>query len=614
MSASRGSRRGRWLLALLTGSAACSEIRDFLIPPASIESPTRRDRPSSTPTLAIDDVLLPGETTPSSVGLRSGRIVAITRGRALPSDDPHLQRVAGDGQPLVPALTDAHVHLEGAALLRDAVLLRGDSAARPGALATALGEQQVAASAWLWALGPQPALISGLDADSLQAMAGTMPVWLSPADGHGALLSARACAMLPSPLRERALTARGRLDDALARRAWWAMPRRAARVSALLLSELRDHAARGVVEVHAMAESVATLRMLEALDATGRLPVRVLVYLDADEPATEAEIARVVAARVAERRAAERRRGRSGGLLTKAEAAAAQGAAPSLRDGADAHPGEAAATPDPDLRLARLQGVKLYADGSLGAHSAALAAPYGDGPQAPAPTVEAAAVTEWLARCDNAGLQLAVHAVGDAALERVLSGIAAAPPRPKTALPVRVEHAQVVAPGQLSRLHGQVCSIQPLHRHDDGAFARTRLGDDRMAWSYRAATLEPTCRLLIGSDQPISATNPPAMAVELSGGDPSAPSELEAALQAVAAAVPTPASATPAPALGTAARRPPAERVSIAQAWQLLRRHGPRAAERRVEVGAVADLLLLDRSGQLVKVWTQGRLTAQPRR
>ena len=106
------------LAALLAGTAACAEIRDFLIPPSSMESPARRDRPSNTPTLAIDDVLLPGDSTPSSVGLRGGRVVAIAKGRSLPSDDPHLQRVAGEGQALVPALTDAHVHLEGAALLR----------------------------------------------------------------------------------------------------------------------------------------------------------------------------------------------------------------------------------------------------------------------------------------------------------------------------------------------------------------------------------------------------------------------------------------------------------------------------------------------------------------
>ena len=363
-----------------------------------------------------------------------------------------------------------------------------------------------------------------------------------------------------------------------------------------------------------MAESVATLRMLEALDAAGRLPVRVLVYLDADEPTTETEIARVVAARVAERQAAARRRGAGGDPSSDTDADAARVAGRPAGDGADAPTPDPLAGLDSDLRLARLQGVKLYADGSLGARSAALAAPYSDGTPAPAPTLEVATIAEWLGRCDAAGLQLAVHALGDAALDRVIDGIAAAPPRPKAALPVRVEHAQVVAPSQLGRLQGQLCSIQPLHRQDDAAFAHARLGAERLAWSYRAATLEPTCRLLIGSDQPISAANPLAMVVELSGGDPNAPSDLDEALRVGATGVFNAPAAAPAAAPAGAGPRPESERLSIPTAWQLLRRQGPRAAERRIKVGAAADLLLLDGGGHLVKVWTQGRLTAQPRR
>lgn len=471
-------------VALLPTLVGCTNLRNFLIPPAN-HARVRADQ-TKTPSLILDSVMLPGEATVNSVAIGEGSILHIAPASAVPVGAPAMMHISRRGLRAEPSWSDAHIHLSGAAQLQDAVALTGAATMVPAAFAEAVGGRirSMRPGGWVWCLGAQEPLLQALGEQKLAQLVGAAPVWISAADGHGALLSPGALKLLPGPLAETVRKRGGRVEGELARHAWRAMPLAPGRTMALMVALLRKFASEGVGEVHTMGESVAVMRMLELLAKQHRLPIRVRVYLDAADPDIDE-------------------------VLTRGAATVSSGRR--LR-----------ALRDPRSRL-QLAGLKVWLDGSLGARTAMLRSPYRDGAGSGEPEASDETLAKALARSDAAGLQLAVHAVGDGAIERLLAVLASAN-RPDGAQPVRIEHAQVVAPDQLARLKGMLCSIQPLHRQDDAAFADARLGAERVSWAYRASSLQATCPLLLGSDLPIGRADPNAMTQELQGRtDPSRP-------------------------------------------------------------------------------------------
>lgn len=92
----------------------------------------------------------------------------------------------------------------------------------------------------------------------------------------------------------------------------------------------------------------------------------------------------------------------------------------------------------------------LFADGSLGSHTACLHTPYADAAHTGTAHLDAADVAAHVAACTEAGLQAGFHAIGDAALTAVTEGIRAAADslglaRVRAARH-RVEHAEMLTP------------------------------------------------------------------------------------------------------------------------------------------------------------------------
>ncbi len=112
-----------------------------------------------------------------------------------------------------------------------------------------------------------------------------------------------------------------------------------------------------------------------------------------------------------------------------------------------------------------LVGVKLYADGSIGARTASLSRPYEDRPETMGqPALSARDIKELMVGFHASGAQVAVHAIGDAAIEEALAGAEAAISEgPEPRLAPRLEHLEVIHPLQLHRLArlGLVASLQP---------------------------------------------------------------------------------------------------------------------------------------------------------
>ena len=149
--------------------------------------------------------------------------------------------------------------------------------------------------------------------------------------------------------------------------------------------------------------------------------------------------------------------------------------------------------------------LKAFVDGSLGSHTAAFFEPFTD-----VPTDTGLIVTppdELYARvagADKAGLHVAVHAIGDRAInlqldifERVARENGTRDRR------FRIEHAQHIAPHDIARFGalGVIPSMQPYHAIDDGRWAERVIGPKRIETTYAfRSLLDGGARVAFGSD------------------------------------------------------------------------------------------------------------------
>jgi len=155
----------------------------------------------------------------------------------------------------------------------------------------------------------------------------------------------------------------------------------------------------------------------------------------------------------------------------------------------------------------RVIGFKSFADGTLGAATAAMIDPYenaaGRGTlveHALAGTLEA-----WMREVLAADFSPSVHAIGDRALAETLACAERCDPQRR----VRFEHAQTVDPASLPRFAGRRVSMQPFHKFGDAPVALDRLGAQRMNRVFRFRDYrEAGACLAFGSDWPIVSASP----------------------------------------------------------------------------------------------------------
>ena len=173
---------------------------------------------------------------------------------------------------------------------------------------------------------------------------------------------------------------------------------------------------------------------------------------------------------------------------------------------------EAAARIDHAGRRIRFLGMKDFADGSLGGHTAAMRADYTDMPGARGTLRFEEDHIGPVARAALAmGARVAIHAIGDAANGRVIEFFeelrsAGAPPES-----LRVEHASVLSENDVVRLAetGATASVQPAFLASEFDWLERRLGTERTALTYAfRSMLDAGIPLAGGSDCPVEAPNP----------------------------------------------------------------------------------------------------------
>ena len=157
--------------------------------------------------------------------------------------------------------------------------------------------------------------------------------------------------------------------------------------------------------------------------------------------------------------------------------------------------------------------VKIFIDGVIESGTAAMLADYSDRPGRKGELIfDAASFAEAAVEIDRRGMQIAVHAIGDAAVRIALDGYQAARaangPRDSRH---RIEHIEVIDPTDIPRLAelGVIASVQPLHA-PQGENPTTRgIGPDRARHAYPWRDLHQAGALVaFSSDWPIVPVDP----------------------------------------------------------------------------------------------------------
>ncbi|GHG14775.1 amidohydrolase [Streptomyces zaomyceticus] len=181
---------------------------------------------------------------------------------------------------------------------------------------------------------------------------------------------------------------------------------------------------------------------------------------------------------------------------------------------------------DLDVERARALGAlgaagDLFADGSLGSHTACLHEPYADHSDTAhtgAAHLDAATVALHVVACTEAGLQAGFHAIGDAAVTAVVEGVRAAAEKLGLAriraARHRVEHVEMLTPETIAAFAelGLTASVQPAFDAfwggEEGMYA-DRLGAERArTLNPYAALLRAGVPLAFGSDSPVTPLDP----------------------------------------------------------------------------------------------------------
>ncbi len=160
----------------------------------------------------------------------------------------------------------------------------------------------------------------------------------------------------------------------------------------------------------------------------------------------------------------------------------------------------------------RIGGVKGLVDGSLGSTTAWFYEPYSDQPDTSGlPLIQPGDLGTLISNADAAGLQLAIHAIGDRAIDNLIDELQATAGDAVKERRYRIEHFQHPSATAIERAAqaGIIASAQPYHAIDDGRWAEQRIGPERLKTTYAFRSILDAGGLLsFGSDWPVAPLAP----------------------------------------------------------------------------------------------------------
>lgn len=163
--------------------------------------------------------------------------------------------------------------------------------------------------------------------------------------------------------------------------------------------------------------------------------------------------------------------------------------------------------------MMRVGPVKFWADGSAGGRTAAMSEPYRCcGNEKGMLCFEDREMEEMVLDVHAAGYQIAIHAIGDAAIEQAIVAVDKALKKvPKADARPRIEHCGFVTDRQIGEMRrlGMIPSPQPVFIHEFGDLYVDVLGEARSNASYPMRRWHDRgLRPAAGSDAPVSSDDP----------------------------------------------------------------------------------------------------------
>jgi predicted amidohydrolase YtcJ len=162
-----------------------------------------------------------------------------------------------------------------------------------------------------------------------------------------------------------------------------------------------------------------------------------------------------------------------------------------------------------DHPMVRQGCLKGFADGTLGSGTAAMFEPYVDEPSKSGLLQwKKEQLVEAVVAADKAGLQVAIHAIGDKGVAAALDAFA----KGSRTARHRVEHVQVIRSADVARFKelGVIASVQPCHVTNDQRWAEKRVGRKRCEeggylWK---SFLDAGVPVAFGTDWPVEPADP----------------------------------------------------------------------------------------------------------
>ncbi|MGO1545254.1 MAG: amidohydrolase [Gulosibacter sp.] len=415
---------------------------------------------------------------------------------------------------ITPGLIDSHTHLVWGTELTRGVNLTDLSLAE---VAAALAEvaPSIEAGEWLhgWGLDPNIFTDHGFDGRIFDEATGSIPMFLRMRDAHSAIVNSATIALV-------GLTGDETFPDesAVVTDAEGAVSGYLREISAMNLvlevapkltleqaaekvrAQMLAMAATGLTATHVLDLHEGTVEIMEHLEATGSLPMRVRI--------SPFVMPGVSAAGLAELEAMQGRGGRRW----------------------------------------QIEGVKFFIDGTVDNGTAWLHAPdcYGQGTESIWTDPEA--YREALRFFAERSIPTATHAIGDRGVDFVLDAFESLGELARNA-PNRIEHIETIPDSTVPRFArlGIAASMQPVHgthhtKADRSDNWSVRLGEERAARGWRCQDIRRTgATLALGSDWPVTPFDPRAMMadsilrrpVERPGVAPVQPEQGLTALQAL---------------------------------------------------------------------------------
>ncbi|MFG2640165.1 amidohydrolase [Streptomyces sp. NPDC048370] len=417
----------------------------------------------------------------TALAVADGRIAAL-------GDDREIRALADSattvldlkGAVVTPGLTDGHLHPASGAELTHGLDLSACTDLPSLREALAREVRNLEPGAWLfgWGLDPNAFGDHPVASAALAPVLDGVPALLQLFDAHSTLASPRALELAgidgPRTFDQSAeivCDSQGRptgllLEDAACELVERAAPRPThAERRDRLATALRAMAAAGLTGGHAMDANGDSLALYAELEAAGDLPLRLRVAPWCRPGTDEA------------------------GLRALIDQQGAGG------------------------KLWRVEGVKLFMDGTIDNGTAWLEHPDRNGESTHAFWPEPDAYTRTIAALHRAGVPTATHAIGDAAVRHVLDAVEKAQAADADAVVRhRVEHIESVPDDTLRRFAelGVVASMQPTHccdftRADHTDNWSRRLGEERASRAWRCRDLRDSgATVVLGSDWPIA--------------------------------------------------------------------------------------------------------------